>query len=153
LSLSLEDALRSLPAPDDPEVFSRCKLEFSEREKNRELYDLHIDLLKLRREDARLRQQSSGGIDAAALGEASFVLRYFSEQNDDRLLIVNFGENQTLEPASEPLLAPPSGYRWKTLWTSDSPRYGGAGAAMIATMEQWFLPGESAGALGPTPEK
>jgi maltooligosyltrehalose trehalohydrolase len=153
LSLTPEDALRNLPAPDDPEVFARCKLDFSERAENRELYDLHIDLLKLRREDARFRQQRSGGIDGAALGEASSVVRYFSEQNDDRLLVVNFGESQTLQPAPEPLLAPPSGYRWKTLWTSDSPRYGGAGAAMIATEEQWFLPGESAVALAPTPEK
>src|SRR5438034_9647999 len=47
LSLSKEEILRSLPAPDDPEAFSRCKLDFSERDKHRELYDLHIDLLTL----------------------------------------------------------------------------------------------------------
>ena len=89
LSLTEEETLRSLPAPDDPEAFSRCKLDFSEREKNRELYDLHIDLLKLRRDDSRFRQQSCGGIDGAVLGPTSFVLRYFSEANDDRLLLVN----------------------------------------------------------------
>ncbi len=121
LSLTEEETLRSLPAPDDPEAFSRCKLDFSEREKNRELYDLHIDLLKLRREDSRFRQQYSGGIDGAVLGPASFVLRYFSEANDDRLLMVNFGERRILCPASEPLLAPPPSCRWETLWTSDSP--------------------------------
>ena len=60
LSLTEEETLRSLPAPDDPEAFSRCKLDFSEREKNRELYDLHIDLLKLRRDDSRFRQQKFG---------------------------------------------------------------------------------------------
>ena len=126
LSLTEEETLRSLPAPDDPQAFSRCKLDFSEREKNRELYDLHIDLLKLRREDSRFRLQSSDGIDGAVLGKASFVLRYFSETNDDRLLLVNLGERHVLHPASEPLLAPPPGCRWETLWTSDSPRYGGA---------------------------
>ena len=57
LSLTEEETLRSLPAPDDPKAFSRCKLDFSEREKNRELYNLHIDLLKLRREDSRFRLQ------------------------------------------------------------------------------------------------
>jgi maltooligosyltrehalose trehalohydrolase len=140
-----------LPAPDDPEVFASCKLNFSERKNNRELYDLHIDLLKLRREDSRLRQQSSGGIDGAVLGPASFVLRYFSANNDDRLLLVNFGESHVLHPASEPLLAPPEGCRWETLWTSDSPRYGGAGAIATATPEQWILPAESAVALRPAP--
>jgi maltooligosyltrehalose trehalohydrolase len=149
LSLSEEETLRRLPAPDDPEAFSRCKLDFSEREKNRELYDLHIDLLKLRRDDSRFREQKSDGVDGAVLGPTSFVLRYFSEANDDRLLLVNLGESQVLHPASEPLLAPPPGCRWETLWTSDSRRYGGAEAVAIANPEQWILPAESTVALRP----
>jgi maltooligosyltrehalose trehalohydrolase len=149
LSLTEEETLKRLPAPDDPEAFSRCKLDFSEREKNRALYDLHIDLLRLRREDSRFRQQSSGGIDGAVLGPASFVLRYSSETNDDRLLLVNFGERHVLHPASEPLLAPPPGRRWEPLWTSDSQRYGGADAIAVATVEEWILPAESAVALRP----
>jgi len=153
LSLSEEETFRSLPAPDDLKAFLRCKLDFSEREKNRGLYDLHIDLLKLRREDSRFQLQSSGGIDGAVLGPASFVLRYFSETNDDRLLLVNLGERQVLNPASEPLLAPASRCRWEALWSSDSPCYGGAGTAATATREQWILPGESAVALRPTREQ
>jgi len=65
------------------------------------------------------------------------------------MLIVNLGERHALHPASEPLLAPPAGYRWETLWTSDSPRYGGLGAIAAATPEQWILPAESAVALRP----
>ncbi len=143
LSVTEEEALRTLAAPDDLRVFARCKLDFAEREKNRELYDLHIDLLKLRRADSRFRQQSSGGIDGAVLGPASFALRYFSRETDDRVLIVNFGQNQVLQPAPEPLLAPPLGYRWEILWTSESPRYGGAGSIAVATQERWVLPAES----------
>ncbi len=153
LSVTEEEARRRLPAPDYPDVFARCKLDFSEREKNRELYELHVDLLKLRREDSRFQQQIRGGIDGAVLGPASFVLRYFSKENDDRLLVVNFGKSQVLEPAPEPLLAPPSGCRWETLWTSDSPRYGGTGSAAVATQEQWVLPAECAVALQPVSGK
>jgi maltooligosyltrehalose trehalohydrolase len=149
LSLTEEETLRSLSAPDDPQAFSRCKLDFLERKKNRQLYDLHIDLLRLRREDSRFRQQSSGGIDGAVLGPASFVLRYFSAGNDDRILSVNLGERQILDPVSEPLLAPPAGRRWETLWTSDSDRYRGTGAVATATPEEWILPAESAVALRP----
>ena len=149
LSLTKEETLRRLPAPDDPQTFSRCKLDFSEREKNRELYNLHIDLLKLRREDSRFQLQSSGGIDGAVLGPASFVLRYFSEEKDDRLLLVNFGERQVLHPASEPLLAPPADCRWETLWTSDSQRYGGEGTVATAAPYRWILPAESMVALRP----
>jgi maltooligosyltrehalose trehalohydrolase len=144
--------LRRLPAPDDSEAFFRCKLDFAERERNRQLYDLHIDLLKLRTEDTRFRQQYSVGIDGAVLDRSSFVLRYFSEANDDRLLIVNFGECRILYPASEPLLAPPPSCRWETLWTSESPRYGGVGAVATTTPEQWSLPAESTVALRPIRE-
>jgi maltooligosyltrehalose trehalohydrolase len=147
LSLTEEEAWKSLPSPDDPRVFASCKLDFSQREKNRQLYDLHIDLLKLRREDSRFREQSSGGLDGAVVGPASFVLRYFSKQNDDRLLLVNFGERRVLHPASEPLLSPASGYRWETLWTSDFPRYGGTGELPISSEKQWVLPAESTTAL------
>jgi len=153
LSLTEKEALTTLPAPDDPEVFARCKLDFSEREKNRQLYDLHIDLLKLRREDSRFHRQISGGVDGAVLGTTSFVLRYFSKEDDDRLLLVNFGERQLLRPASEPLLAPPTGYRWETLWTSESPRYGGVGTALHATTERWSLPAEATVALQTMPER
>jgi maltooligosyltrehalose trehalohydrolase len=153
LSVTELEAFQSLPAPDDPAVFARCKLDFSEREKHREIYKLHIDLLKLRREDSRFRQQIAGGIDGAVLGTATFLLRYFSEENDDRLLLVNFGEHQVLHPASEPLLAPPMGCTWETLWTSESPRYGGLGAALSATKEEWVLPAQATVALRPRPRK
>src|SRR5216110_270024 len=135
LSLTGDEAWQTLPAPDVSEVFARCKLNFSERKNNRELYDLHIDILRLRREDPRFREQSSGGIDGAVLGPASFVLRYFSMNNEERLLLVNFGESHVLHPASEPLLAPPEGCRWQTLWTSESPRYGGAGSGALTSPE------------------
>jgi maltooligosyltrehalose trehalohydrolase len=147
LSLAEEEALTTLPAPDDPDVFARCKLDFAERAKNRQLYDLHIDLLKLRREDSRFRLQIPGSIDGAVLGATSFAFRYFSNEDDDRLLLVNFGEHQDVRPASEPLLAPPSGCTWEPLWTSESPRYGGADTEVTATRQQWLLPRESAIAL------
>ena len=153
LSLSEQEAWKALPAPDDPEVFARCKLDFAEREKNRQLYDLHGDLLKLRREDSRFRGQIPEGVDGAVLAPASFVLRYFSEEYDDRMLLVNFGERQVLHPASEPLLAPPLGYMWEMLWTSESPRYGGTSSVAVATQEQWILPAESTVALRPIPRK
>ncbi|MGE5212806.1 MAG: malto-oligosyltrehalose trehalohydrolase [Nitrospirota bacterium] len=148
-SLSKAETLMTLPAPDDPQTFSLCKLDFSQRETNRKLYDLHIDLLKLRREDSRFRLQSSGGVDGAVLGPASFVLRYFSDRSDDRLLLVNLGERQVLRPASQPLLAPPPSCKWEMLWTSNSKRYGGADTVAIATPERWSFPAESATALQP----
>jgi maltooligosyltrehalose trehalohydrolase len=151
-SLASTETQRQLPIPADPNTFTRCKLDFSERKKNKQLYDCHIDLIQLRREDSRFREQKSGAVDGAVLGEKSFVLRYFAKRNDDRLLLVNLGATKLLEPMTEPLLAPPLGFEWTTLWSSDSDRYGGPGATPIAAQDNWTLPGEAAIALKLIPE-
>jgi maltooligosyltrehalose trehalohydrolase len=151
-SLASTETQKQLPIPTDPDSFTRCKLDFSERKKNKQLYDLHIDLIKLRREDSRFREQKTGGLDGAVLGAKSFVLRYFAEKNGDRLLLVNLGDTQLLEPMPEPLLAPPLGFEWTTLWSSDSERYGGPGTGPVATQDNWTLPGEAAIVLKLIPE-
>jgi maltooligosyltrehalose trehalohydrolase len=151
-SLASKQAQERLPIPSDPAAFTRCKLNFSERQKHHELYDLHIDLLKLRREDSRFSLQLPSSVDGAVIGLTSFVLRYFADDNDDRLLAVNFGSRQELTPAPEPLLAPPLGFEWKTLWSSDAARYGGPGEVTVASQLTWMLPAEAAVALRPVPE-
>jgi maltooligosyltrehalose trehalohydrolase len=153
-SLASDEVQKRLPVPSNPKVFADSKLDFSEREKNEQFYDMHIDLLRLRREDSRFREQKLGGVDGAVLGPKSFVLRYFSDGNtDDRLLVVNLGERQVLAPIPEPLLAPPLGLEWETLWSSESARYGGPGVVTVATQDSWTLPAEAAVALRLVPEK
>jgi maltooligosyltrehalose trehalohydrolase len=153
-SLASDEVQKRLPVPSDPKVFADCKLDFSERQKNKHFYDMHIDLLRLRREDSRFREQKPGGVDGAVLGAKSFVLRYFSEGNtDDRLLVLNLGERQALAPIPEPLMAPPLGLEWETLWSSESIRYGGPGVVTVATQDSWILPAEAAMALRLVPEK
>jgi maltooligosyltrehalose trehalohydrolase len=76
-------------------------------------------------------------------------LRFFGEEDDDRLLLVNFGLDLNLIPAPEPLLAPPEGKEWRVLWSSEDPRYGGTGAPPLDPEEKWFLPGHAAMALCP----
>src|SRR4030095_1420725 len=153
-SLASDEVQKRLPVPSNPKVFTDSKLDFSERQKNKHFYDMHIDLLRLRREDSRFREQKRGGIDGAVLGPKSFVLRYFSDGNrDDRLLVMNLGERQTLVPGPEPLLAPPLGLEWDTIWSSESARYGGPGVVTVATEDSWILPAEAAVALRLVPEK
>jgi maltooligosyltrehalose trehalohydrolase len=146
-----------LTNPESVETFEKCKLDFTERERHQQVYDLHQDLLKLRRTDKRFSAQAPRGVDGAVLGDEAFVLRYFGE-DDDRLLLVNFGADLHLNPAPEPLLAPPAGKRWVTLWSSEDPRYGGSGTPPLDTKNNWRLPGHAAVALAPvaddeSPEK
>jgi maltooligosyltrehalose trehalohydrolase len=141
-SAASKDVQARLAVPYEIETFNRCKLDWNEGKKP--LSDLHRDLIKLRREDSRLRLQSEGGVDGAVLRSQSFLLRYLSRENDDRLLVVNLGSREELSPVPEPLLAPPSDCDWEILWTSESHRYDGPGAVDIETDEKWVLPAESA---------
>ena len=151
-SAASEETQAQLAPPSDRETFTRSKLNFAERATHSHLYQLYRDLLRLRREDARFREQISGGLDGAVLGRTSFVLRYSSNEGNDRLLIVNLGKRSALDPLPEPLLAPPLGFRWETLWTSESVRYGGPGPSDVVTEQRWILPAEAAVALHPVRE-
>jgi maltooligosyltrehalose trehalohydrolase len=141
-----------LPVPSDPATFERCKLDWGDRERYPQLYELHRDLIRLRQTDSRFRELIRNGVDGAVLGKSSFVLRYFADKpGDARLLLVNFGTQEEFSPAPEPLLAPPACYEWQTLWMSESPEYGGTGMRTVATDEGWTIYAESAVALRAVP--
>ncbi|MEI9897084.1 MAG: alpha-amylase family glycosyl hydrolase [Chthoniobacter sp.] len=53
-SINSPEAAALLPNPEDEETFLRCKLDFSEREKHRDVYQMHRDLLALRQSDPLL---------------------------------------------------------------------------------------------------
>jgi maltooligosyltrehalose trehalohydrolase len=143
-SVATPEVQQRLPAPHDPDTFQRSKLDLGERASHAEVYALHRDLLRLRREEPVFRAQRPGGVDGAVLGPEAFVLRFFAEDGADRLLVVNLGRDLHLDPAPEPLLAPPEGERWETLWSSEHPRYGGAGTPPLETEEGWRIPGHAA---------
>src|SRR5262249_35147490 len=91
--------------PGEPSTFEICKLDWSARDPESPVYRLHHDLLHLRRADPVFRAQRHGSVDGAALSASAFVLRYFGEAGDDRLLVINLGCGLRLNPAPEPLLA------------------------------------------------
>jgi maltooligosyltrehalose trehalohydrolase len=147
-----------LPDPNAPETFAACKLDWNERERpaHARAFALHRDLLDLRRADPTLRREGEDGVtvDAAALDAHALVVRYFGADDDgtgDRLLVVNLGAD--LEPASlsEPLTAPPNGFGWRLAWSSEDPRYGGAGGRGPRPGRGFYAPGEAAALLEAVP--
>jgi maltooligosyltrehalose trehalohydrolase len=152
-SLALPELQRTLPEPHDPATFRRCKLDWSERACHSKALALHRDLLTLRREDSIFRMQQPRGLDGAVLGERAFVLRFFGNRGDDRLVLVNLGYDLHLNPAPEPLLAPPLGQRWRVLWSSEDPRYGGNGTPALETEDNWRIPGQATVILAPAPSE
>jgi maltooligosyltrehalose trehalohydrolase len=152
-SLATPEMQSFVKDPGNPSVFEQCKLDLGERERHRPVYDLHKDLLRLRREDPVFSAQAPRGLDGAVVAEECLVLRYFGKKGDDRLLVVNFGRDVHLDPAPEPLLAPPAGMAWGILWSSEDPKYGGTGTPFPDTDENWRMLGHAAVALGPVPRE
>jgi maltooligosyltrehalose trehalohydrolase len=153
-SLASDDAKRKLADPAARSTFEQCKLDLSERAAHKEAYDLHRDLISLRRGEPALRAQRKGAVDGAVLGDEAFVLRFFGESDEceDRLLLVNLGRDLKLEHAPEPLLAPPEGKRWALAWSSEDSRYGGTGALDLEVKDGWFIPGHAAAVMKPAEE-
>ena len=148
-SLALPEMQRQVPDPSSPATYAAATLDFAERAANPQACDLHRDLIALRRSDAAFRAQRPRGVDGAVLGEAAFLLRFFAEGNEDRLLLVNLGRTLHLDPAPEPLLAPLERSGWRLRWSSEDPRYGGAGTPQIETTDNWRIPAEAAVVLAP----
>jgi maltooligosyltrehalose trehalohydrolase len=142
-------------ALDDPgaeATFERCKLNLDERRTHASAYALHIDLLRMRREDAAFRSQGRHGIDGCVLSACAFALRFFTPDHvDDRVLVVNLGADLHRTSIADPLLAPATGTVWSLCWSSEDLAYGGSGTPQIQPDRQWFFPAESAVVLAPGP--
>lgn len=143
-TLATPEAQKRLPDPADPETFRGCRLDFSERQAHADVYRLHQDLLKLRRDDPVFQRQQADRIEGAPVGADCLLLRFFGDNGDDRLLLVNFGSDLDYEPAPQPLLAPPAERQWALLWSSNEAIYGGNGTPPVETDEGWHIPGEAA---------
>jgi maltooligosyltrehalose trehalohydrolase len=160
--------LASLPLPHDGSSFEACRLDHAQREQpfHAAAWRLHQDLLRLRRTDPCLQhaQQHRHATDGAVLGPDAFVLRFSGPGDDERLLLVNLGKSLHLDPAPEPLLAPPAAGRWRLLWSSQDRRYGGQGTlfpdaaerareipgrTLPRPFENWRLQGDTALLLAP----
>ncbi len=148
-SIAQPDVRAHLADPGHPATFERCKLDHAERVRHAETWTLHRDLIALRREDATIAAQAAHGIDGAVLSPDVFLLRFFAPGDADRLLLVNLGAAVDLDPAPEPLLAPPPGMQWEMRWSSEDPRYGGAGMTPLEPEGNWHLSGECAALLAP----
>ena len=137
--------------PSDRDTFNRCKLDYAEREQNAGTWNLHADLLRLRREQTVFARQDRR-FDGAVLAQEAFVLRFFGDEpSGDRLVLINLGRYLHLNPAPEPLLAPPENSEWGILWSSEDSRYGGDGTAPLDSDLNWTIPAHAAVVLEPIP--
>lgn len=147
---SIRDATRDVPlrAPHASETFEVCRVDHDEARRHEPTWRLHRDLLELRRTHEAF--VTDGPVAGAVLGPRAFVLRSRAGRGGplqgDRLLVLNLDRSAvTLDAPAEPLLAPQA-LPWTVLFSSNAPRYGGAGH-VLACDGEWVIPPESATVL------
>jgi maltooligosyltrehalose trehalohydrolase len=151
-SINASDAAAIVASPEKEETFLLCKLDFADRQRHAGIYEMHRDLIELRKSQPLIGRARPGTFDGAVLGQNALALRYFGRARDDRLLLVNLGAGIHLDPSPEPLLAPPESQRWEVIWSSEDPRYGGTGTEPLESeQENWRIPAHAAALLVPKP--
>jgi maltooligosyltrehalose trehalohydrolase len=136
------EAMHELPDPAAPDTFAVSKLDWRECEQNVAAMNLHRDLICLRKQDPIFSRQDKSMIEGAVIGPEAMLLRWFDQGGDDRVAYFNLGRDLECPPA-ESLLAPPPGRRWRLLWSSNDPRYGGRGTPDLHEAH-WQVVGHSA---------
>ena len=86
------------PTPPTRDTFERCKLDFTERQSMRNVRAAPRPAEAAPR-GPLFRAQKPRGVDGAVLAPEAFVLRFFGDGGDDRLLLVNLGRDLHLDPA------------------------------------------------------
>jgi maltooligosyltrehalose trehalohydrolase len=127
-----------LTLPHSPKTFHSSKLDHKERESHSGIYQLHKDLLSLRRNDAVINQQNTANFYVATIGTRALVFRFLDEHFGHRLMVVNLGfDLGPLESQPNPLLTPPVGSKWELALATENVCYGGNGIAPPNEHDEW----------------
>lgn len=145
--------IKQMADPCDRGTFDQAKLDWTEREKNKKLLALHQDLLRLRRTEAAFCTQlsaSRGELDGSVISDTAFLLRYRTPaESDQRLLIINLGNDLHIDSLPDPLFAPPPETQWQVIWSSEDPAYAGSGRRPYDFRKRWVLNADIALVLAP----
>ena len=119
-----------MPDPQAEETFARSHIDWSEREEpgHAEVHRLYRELLDLRREDTVLRRQDRWRMLAQAAAPNVVAVQRWSEEDDRRLLLVNFAEVTTFDAGAQEWLGQSASRRWRALLSTAEERFGGPGA-------------------------
>ena len=115
-----------IPNPQDPATFERSKLRLADRAEHAGIYALYQELLRLRREDPVLRDQSRERIDIIVIAERAVAVQRWTG-GELRVLLLNLGEAPvTLAADSAAFANADTGSHALLLSTTDG-RFGGDG--------------------------
>ncbi|MBY5405201.1 malto-oligosyltrehalose trehalohydrolase [Rhizobium leguminosarum] len=148
-----EELIRQMADPCARTTFEKVKLDWAEWERNAAVVLLHRDLLNLRQTNKAFSRQAcarDGQMDGNVLSSSAFLLRFFAEKpSDERILLINFGNDLVIDSLPDPLFAPPEAHQWHLSWSSEDAAYGGSGRRPYDFWKRWVLNGDIALVVAP----
>ena len=150
-SLAGPEAQAALPDPGDRLTFERSKLDLTERERHGATYALHVDLLRLRRDDPIFRSAGGrrrGRRGPRAGGARAPILRRRSRPGGSAALPQPGARPRAARRRRSPCSRRPRRGGWTLLWSSEAVRYGGPGTPELDPDTRWLLPGHAALVFG-----
>lgn len=139
--LATPEMRKIMQDPENPMTFVKSKLNYKDFDKNRPISLLFEDLIRLRKSDPIFSKMQMLKVDGAVLSNDSFLIRYFGEE-EDRVLLINFGPDHHFNPGPEPLLVPGIDREFEILWSSEATEYAGEGTPPI-NIPFWKILGHS----------
>jgi maltooligosyltrehalose trehalohydrolase len=129
-----------VPDPQALGTFLDAKLRWAERERDhgRETLALYGELLRLRREDPVLREQTRDGLRAWAAGDVLFVER--ANAAGRRLLVLNTGDWLGADASRLDLRDHVRDALWRVLLSTDEQGFGGMGSQAALSRGEVRLP-------------
>ena len=124
--------LAAIPDPQAEETFLASKLDWSELTSPDKagVLDLYAECLHLRATGTAFRPVHDAAWRVKAIGEQVGAIRY-GEDDGGHLLVFSLGGKATFDLSAEPFAKLQAGRHWRLLLTSDEPRFGGDGRAII----------------------
>jgi maltooligosyltrehalose trehalohydrolase len=133
------DVLKQIAPPADEDAFRTCQIAWTQSRKGDQAWQLHVDLLALRRTDPVIAQAGTPEVTIASSAPTPTILIVRYQRNDEeRLILLNLGVLTTLR-MNDPLLAPPHGQTWSPMLCSEHVDYGGRGIAESFGEGPWTL--------------
>ena len=120
-----ESAQTAIPDPQAESTFTGSRLDLSERDRHEPTLELYRELLDLRHNDSVFQTADRERSHATAVGARCLVLHRWTE-DEDRLVIANFGSEIELDVASFPGVTVGTAEPRIVLDTGDT-RFGGDG--------------------------
>ena len=112
---------------DYAELHGRAMLYLSERDEGigKQMFDLHRELVALRRRDEVLRRQDRQHMRALAASD-QLLLVHLQHGREERLIVANFGVAIDMMPAAAGVPRELLRRQWRTVMSTEERRFGGS---------------------------